>query len=103
MPVTPVSAIPPNTAPVSTSVTLVVPVPLLISVVRVIVLETWSSMLPSEGVVAAGVSTGASFTSVTVSEAVLVAVLKGVTPPVESVCDKSLRPVLAPPVASQAW
>ena len=53
---------------------VVVPVPLLMNVAKLIVLEaTWTSMLPSEGV--AGVSTGAWFTAVTVSEAVSVAVL----------------------------
>ena len=59
---------------------LVVPAPLLMNVpARLIVVAAAGVMVPSEGL--AGVRTGASFTLVTVSEAVSAAVLKAVAPP----------------------
>ena len=56
--------------------------------------------VPSEGL--AGVRTGASFTLVTVSEAVSVAVLNGPEPPTKPERVRSSVTPLAPPVVSQA-
>ena len=94
----PVTAIPPTTALVSVSVMVVVPEPLLMKVpVRLIVLAAVGTVVPSEGL--AAVSTGAVFGLVTVSEAVSVAVLKAVVPPLVVV---SAVPPRVPVVASQA-
>ena len=64
---------------------------------RAIVLAAPGAVVPSEGL--APVSTGASLTLVTVREAVSVAVLKAVAPPLAVV--STLAP-LTPLVASQA-
>ena len=80
---------------------VVVPAPLLMKVpLRLIVAVAVGRMLPSEGL--AGVSVGASFTLVTSSEAVSAAALKAVSPPTESVADRSTHWPPAPLVVSQA-